>query len=183
MVVQYIFVFACFLIDGIIETCFPVNFAMNSVYFVSCFGVCALILTIRKMDFIDALILSILSGMFYDFFFTNSFLVYIFIFVLLCFIVKAWQKHVGESLLESIILAICSLFTMQLITYALMWFSGDTRVSFNSWIYNRMFLTLVVNVGFVFILHFLTNLRDDYIRMRDLKIRKDEKLSTRLLRR
>lgn len=176
MLVQYVFVFVCFLIDGAVETIFPVSFTMSHMYFISCFGVCGLVITIRKMDFVDAMILSVLSGMFYDFFYTDSFLVYTFIFSLLCIIVKAWTKHLGETLLESVVICISSLFAMQLITYGLMLLSRQTTVSFMVWITNRMFLTIVVNAVFVVILFFFANLRDSHLKKKELRIRKEERL-------
>ncbi|MFV0394048.1 MAG: hypothetical protein ACK5LC_06595 [Coprobacillaceae bacterium] len=176
MLVQYLFVFGCFLIDGAIEACFNVSFSMDHMYFVSCFGICGLVLTVRKMDFTDAIILSLLSGMFYDFFYTNSFLLYSIIFVLLCIMVKAWTKHLGESLLESIIICISALFATQLIVYGYMLLINETQISFNMWISNRMFLTIIINGLFVCILSVLVNFRDNYIKRKELRIRKEERL-------
>ncbi|MDF9824127.1 rod shape-determining protein MreD [Breznakia sp. PF5-3] len=176
MVVQYLFVFLCFLIDGAIEACFNISFSMDHMYFVSCFGICGLVLTVRKMDFTDAIILSLLSGMFYDFFYTNSFLVYSIIFVILCIIVKAWTKHLGDSLLESIVICISALFATQLIVYGYMLLINETKISFYMWISDRMFLTIIINALFVFVLFFLTNIRDNYIKKKELRIRKEERL-------
>jgi len=176
MIIQYLFVLFCFLIDGAIEAVFPVSFTMNSMYFISCFGVCGLVLTIRKMEFVDAMLLSIFSGMFYDFFYTDSFLVYTLIFSLVCVIVKAWTKHLGETLVESIIICISSLFAMQLLTYIFMLLSAQTNASFQLWITNRMFLTIVVNTLFVVILYFFANLRDTQIKKKEVRVRKEERL-------
>lgn len=176
MLVQYIFVLVCFLIDGAIEACFHVHFAADQMFFVSCFGFCGLVLTIRKMDTVDALLLSLLSGMFYDFFYTDTFLVYTVIFFLLCLIVKAWTKHLGYSLLESVIICVSALFAMQLSVYGYMLLSRQTSLSFYGWISDRMFLTILVNALFVLILFFFANIRDNYVKRKELKIRKEEKL-------
>lgn len=176
MIIQYLFVFACFVIDGAIEAVFNINYGIDHMYFVPCLGVCSLVITIRKMNFTDAMTLSVLSGMFYDFFYTKTFLTYTIVFVLLCLLVKAWTKHLGESLIESVIICICAVFAMQLLVYGYMLFLGKTQISFYAWITNRMFLTIVVNSVLVLVLFFFANLRDHYLQKRELRIRKEEKL-------
>lgn len=176
MAINYIFIFFAFLIDGAIESVFHVDYAIHSMYFVPAFGFSSLVLTIRKMEFTDALILSLFSGMFYDFFFANTFLVYTILFPLICIIVKSWTKHVGDSLIENIIIAMTSVFVMQFLVYIYMVVFNQTTIPFGMWIQQRMFLTLLVNGLFVIILYFLINIRDRYIHKKELKIRKDEKI-------
>lgn len=176
MFIHYIFIFLAFLIDSAIATIFPVSFTMDTMYFVSAFGFSSLVLTIRKMNFTDSMLLSILSGMFYDFFFADTFMLYTIVFAIVCIIVKSWTKHVGDSLVENIIIAMTAIFVMQFIVYGYMVVFHQTTITFASWIQNRMFLTLLVNAFLVIILYIFINIRDGYIQRKELKIRKDEKI-------
>ena len=53
MLYNYVFVFLGFLVDGVLNAVFPARFAFESMYFVPCVGLCAMVLTAKKMDKVD----------------------------------------------------------------------------------------------------------------------------------
>ncbi len=176
MLARYLLVFACFLIDGAIAMAFPGNFGASGMYFVPCLGFCAMVLTIRHLDFVDSLILSILFGMFYDFFYSFTPFLYTFIFVVMCLLVRVWIKQINESMLENVLLCVATVFVKELIVFLLMIGLQQTTMAFNTWLVDRIFLTLVVNGILVWILVFISILVDDYIHHKELQTRKEERL-------
>lgn len=176
MAANYFFVFLAFILDGVINMIFPVKFAFNTMYFVPCLGFCALVLTVRKMEKLDSLLLAIIAGMFYDFFYANTPFLYLIIFFLLCLITRLWVKQISDSLIETILLCISTIFIRELMVYFYMHISNQSALSFNEWLVNRMFLTLLINGILVTLLVFMSSLKDEYLRRKDIKQRKEEKL-------
>lgn len=176
MLAHYGLVLLCFFIDGILNILFPANFGFSSMYFVPCFGFCALMLTIRKMKFADAMIMSILFGMFYGFFYAGAMFTNVFLFVFSCLISRLWTKQVNDSAIENIVLCITTLFVKELMLYLWMHWSHQSALDFNTWLVNRMFFTLLVNGILVIALVFMSYVKDDFLRRRDVQIRREEKL-------
>ncbi|MFV0381395.1 MAG: rod shape-determining protein MreD [Breznakia sp.] len=174
MIIQYAFVFLAFVVDGIISAIFPIPYAMDTLYFIPCLGIIALVLTIRKLEKIDAIILSVFAGMYYDFFFTNRFLLYTIAFLILCFMVKQWGKHMGASIIESVAISIACIFMLQLLVFGIEKITMNTYVSLSTWVVNRMFLTLIVNTVLAMVIFFFDRYRDEYLRVKAAKIRRSE---------
>lgn len=173
---RYLLIFTCFLLDGAISVIFPVKFGASGLYFVPCLGFSAMVLTIRQMDFIDSLITAILFGMFYDFFYANTPFLYAIVFTLLCLLTRIWIKQINESMIENLLLCISTIFVRELMIYFIMITSNQTIMSFNTWMVNRMFLTLVVNGILVLALVFVSYIVEDHLQRRELQLRREERL-------
>ena len=176
MLLNYLFVLVAFLIDGILNVFFPVQFNMEHMYFVPCIGLCAMILVNRKMKTTDAVILSILFGLGYDFFYANTMFFYTIVFLLLCGVTRLWAKQINESVIESVSLCISTIFIKELMVYLFMLISNRTTIGFNSWLINRIFLTLLVNGILVSLLVFFTFVKEDYQQRKEVRMRKEERL-------
>ena len=176
MLTRYILVFVCFLIDGAIAMAFPPAFGASGMYFVPCLGFSAMVLTIRHLDFVNSIIISILFGMFYDFFYSFTPFLYTITFVVMCLLVRVWIKQINESMIENVLLCVATIFVKELIVYVFMIGTHQTTMVFNSWLVNRIFLTLLVNAILVFILVFISMIVDEYIHHKELKTRKEERL-------
>lgn len=168
-------VFACFLVDSILSVLFPGNFG-GGLYFVPCVGFCALILNIRHMELTDALLLSAFAGMFYDFFYANTLFLYFLLFCVMCFLTRLWILVMNESLLENVVLCISTIFVREFMVYVIMYTGNRTSMTFQVWMQDRIFLTLIVNAVLVFILVLISYLVEDYLHQRELRIRKEERL-------
>lgn len=176
MLTRYLLVFACFLLDGAIAMAFPPAFGGGTMYFVPCLGFSALVLTIRHLDFVDSLIISILFGMFYDFFYTFTPFLYTFIFTIMCLLVRVWIKQINESMVENVILCVATIFVKELLVFGTMIALRQTTMAFNTWLVDRIFLTLLVNAILVLVLVFISFLVDEYIHHKELQTRKEERL-------
>lgn len=176
MWVRYVVVLICFAIDGLIASLAPVNFMNNGMYFIPCLGFCAMVLSFRKMGTLDAVLMALVMGMVYDFFFTYSFLTYSIIFVLICFVVKFWTRHLGFTMLENLTICEATIFVKEFIIILLLIIFNRTTINLGTWLANRMFLTIVINAVLISALQFIVNVSEGLINTRDTKIRKEERL-------
>ncbi len=177
MLFHYLFILVCFLLDELLMVLFPNSFDPYSMIFVPCLGLSALVLASRHMDKTDALLIFLGFGMFYDFFVVREHLIYALIFVLLSFIVRIWSNHMMESVLESLLLVISTIFVKELIIYLYMLMSQVTQMNIALWLTNRLFLTLLVNGVLVVVIIFASRTIEDFILMREKRIRKEETIS------
>lgn len=176
MLANYLFVFVCFLIDGILNAMFPALFVFDSMYFIPCVGFSALVLVLRKVEMSDGLILTILSGMFYGIFYGNDMFLYLFLFLFIYLVLSLWIKQVNDSILENIVLCISTIFIKELVLYFYMRIRDFTTIGFNDWLVNRMFLTILINAAIVVVLVFLSYTKEDYLKQKEIRTRKEEKL-------
>ena len=56
MLTHAVFVFICFILDEILMVLFPGSYLLNDLLFIANLGFCAMILTIRKFDFLDSVL-------------------------------------------------------------------------------------------------------------------------------
>lgn len=175
MIAHSIFVIFYFLIDSMILALFPTSIA-NSFIFVPSLGFCAMVLTIRKFTSINAYIFAFSMGMLYDYLFANTFLTYACIYLFIAFVVQLWKKHMTDTAIELLILCISTLFVKECMIYFFMIFQQLTQVNMAIWFVRREFITLLLNGILVFFVIFLIRLKDEYLAMKDRKIRKEEKI-------
>ena len=79
----------------------------------------------------------------------------------------------GDSLLESIILWISSIFVKDLLVFLYMRGSGASEMQFAAWIVNYEILSIIGNGVLVFAVVKLVRIKNDYQRMKALLIRQD----------
>lgn len=176
MLVHVMFVSVCFLIDGILMTLFPNDNVGTQLLFISNLGFCAMILTIRKFEPINGYLFAICFGMVYDHFFANSFLVYAIVYCAIAFVIHVWSKHMMDTVLESIILCISTIFVKDLMVYCIMIFNRMTMLDIQTWFMTREFLTILANSILVLILISLIRIKDNYLEMKERQVRKEERV-------
>ncbi|MEG0092950.1 MAG: rod shape-determining protein MreD [Erysipelotrichaceae bacterium] len=176
MKVHALFVFCCFLIDGVLTVLFPSNYLLNQTIFIPCLGFSAMVLTIRKFNFVNACLFACCFGMFYDFFYARTFMLYMIIFTLVAMIVYFWSKHMMDTMIELLVLSISTIFVKELMVYWVMSLQHHTLMTLSEWFVNREFITLIGNGVLVIIVVFLGRIKDDYLQLKDSRIRKEERL-------
>ena len=105
MMIHALFVGFCFLCDEILMVLFPSDFLMQGLLFVSNMGFCAIMLTVRKFDWINTCLFAFGFGMIYDFLFAKDFLVYAIVFLIVAALLRIWTKHLRYAVRVS-----CSLY-------------------------------------------------------------------------
>lgn len=176
MGLHILFVVSSFLLDSILMNLFPNNLVGLQLMFLSNIGFSAMVLTVRKFSFIDGAIFAVITGMIYDYVFANSYFVYAIAFLLIACIIHFWSKHMMDTVLESLILCISTIFVKDFVVYFIMYFSGDTMISFKEWFMSREFLTILGNAILVLILVIAIRYKDEVIEMKEHKVRKEEKI-------
>lgn len=169
-------VLLCFLTDEILMVIFPGNYLLNGLLFISNLGFSAMILTIRKFSFLDSILFAVAWGMVYDFVFAQTFLVYAIVFGIVACLLRLWSKHMTDTLIESLILCIVTIFAKDLLVYFYMYFNRITALSLMNWAEHYELLTLLANTILVMIIVFLMRIKDDYLFMKEKRIRRGEKI-------
>lgn len=171
-----IFVFACFVIDSILAMLFPINYASQAYIFIPSLGFCALVLTIRRYNIIDGVLFAGCFGIFYDFFYANTYFINFIIYVLIAWLAYIWRKHMTETIIESIVLCVSTIFVKELLLYCMIKMLDQSSFSFSEWFIYREFLTLSINALMVFVLVSVIRMKDEYLLIQESKIRKEEKI-------
>lgn len=176
MLAHSLFVLICFLADNILMVLFPGDYLLQNLLFVSNLGFCAMILTIRRFPFLEAVLFAVLWGMFYDFCCANTFLVYAIIYGLVACLLKLWSKHMTDTLIESLILCVVTIFAKDIMVYFYMVFERITALSLMEWAERYELLTLLANAILVMVIVLLMRIKDDYLFMKEKRIRRGEKI-------
>ena len=171
-----IFVGICFLFDEILAVLFPNSYLINDLLFIPNLGFCAMILTIRKFDWIDTCLFAFGCGMIYDFCFANTFMVYAITYLIVACLLRLWIKHMTETMIESVVICIVTIFVKDLLIYCYLSFQRMTSMSLMLWAERYELLTLLGNAILVMIIANLIRIKDDYLEMKALRIRKEEKV-------
>ncbi len=172
----------CTLLDLAISVLFPGSFRMNDLIFVSSLGFSSMILVIRDYDLLDCCLVAFLYGLLVDLLIMNTFLLYAIIYLLIALLLHLWTKHMGDSVIESVILCIATIFVKDLLIFFYMRMSGISELSFTGWIVSYEFLSLIGNGVLVFLVVLLQRIKNDYQRIQALKVRQEEKVKWYTLR-
>ena len=171
-----LFVVFCFLIDEVLMILFPNSYLVDTLMFIPNLGFCAMILTVRKFNLIDTCLFAFGCGMIYDFCFANTFLIYAIVYTLVACLLHLWSKHMTDTLIESLILAIVTIFVKDLLVYFVMSFQGISEIPFLLWAEQFELLTLLGNAVLVLGIVFLQRSKEDYLEKKANKIRRGEKI-------
>ena len=81
-----------------------------------------------------------------------------------------------DTLIESLILAIVTIFVKDLLIYFYMSFQRMTEMSLKLWAERYELLTLLANAILAMVIVYLIKIKDDYLEMKARRIRKGEKV-------
>ena len=179
---NWLFFGLCTLVDLAISVLFPGNFLMNDLVFLPSVGFCSLVLVIREEMLFDRCLTAFLYGLLVDLFVTDTFLLHASVYLLIALLLQLWSRHMGDSVLESVILCIATIFVKDLLIFFYMRMSGISELSFAGWIVSYEFLSIIGNGVLVFAVVLLQRIKNDYQRMKARKIRQEEKVRWYTLR-
>lgn len=177
MIISFLFILACFLGDVVLSVLFPASFLPSDIVFVHGLGLSALVLSKRQMDPIDSHLLFLLFGLLYDFYASDTIFFYMIIFGILSFLVAQWQKHMMDSVFESALLCITTIFVKEVLIYFVMYLTHHTSMTFQELLVNRIFVTILVNGIFILLIILASRMINDMILMREKRIRKEERVT------
>lgn len=177
MIFHILFIASCFIADLVLAALFPISFEPMALVFIPCLGFSALVLSSKHMNKMDAFLLFVLFGLLVDYFLTDTFLLYTVVFALCSLIVSQWQKHLMDSLIESVLLVIATIFVKEFLVYLFMSITSMTEIALMDWVLRRLTLTLLINGCFVFVIVFAMRFADDIASAHERKIRKEESIT------
>lgn len=177
MILQVLFIAGCFCMDEMIGNFLPHSFFPQDIVIASCLGLSALVLTQRKMERVDSLLITVIFGLLYDYFAAHSFLVCTITFVIINLAVSQWQKHITESMFESCLLVFTTIFVKEFLVYFMMTLLSETMMPLSMWLMNRAIFTLLFNGVLVVLIVWISRVLEDMRLSREKKIRKEETIS------
>lgn len=166
----------CALIDECMMVWLPNSYLVDSLLFIPNLAFCAMILTLRQFRWLDKCLFAFGCGMIYDFCFANEFLLYAVVYVIVVCLLQLWSKHMTDTIFESFVLCIMTIFVKDLLVYCYMSFHRLTYLSLIDWAQRYELLTLLGNGILVVVLVVFIRMKDDYLKMKASRIRKGEKL-------
>ncbi len=173
--VYYSLMAIAFCADLIIQVLFPPLFEMNQMFFVPNIAFCTMILSVKKLEKVDAYILCMFYGILHNFIYSGGVVLYVFVYIIMCFITRVWTRLMNDSVVENIVLCMTTLFIKEALVFVFLLFTTQTTMSIQQWLTYRIFLTLLVNTLFATFIVFMSYLKDVYLVQKDVKIRKEEK--------
>ena len=173
---NWLFYTLCTLLDLAISVLFPGSYLMNDLVFLPSVGFCSVVLVIREHDLLDRCLTAFLYGLLVDLFIVNTFLLHAVVYLIIALLLQLWSRHMGDSMIESVILCIATIFVKDLLIFLYMRISGVSELSFVGWIVSYEFLSIVCNGVLVFLVVLLQRVKNDYQHMKALKIRQEEKI-------
>ncbi len=153
------FILLAFIFDLILQSIFPVDFEYRRLFVVFNTGLIALMLTIRKEDFLTVLIYAFSVGLALDFVRYGYFFLSALSFSITLVLARLWSNQVNESNLELMILSIIVVFLKELIQYSLLSFAGLTNLYPSTWFIYRAFLTILMHIPLSLLVIYFNRIR------------------------
>ena len=177
MIWHILYVLCCFLFDQILILLFPSSYLLQQMIFVPSLGFCAIMLTVRKYDLLSGVLFAFGFGLFYELFFSQTFMIYPLVYSLCVVLLKYWSKQVGYSLVESMLLCSILIFIKDLIVYLCMLITKISKLSFINWLCNIELLSIGINTLLIILIFFFLNRKDDLLMRKNIRLKSQEKLS------
>lgn len=174
--IHFLFIIGWMFVDSIVMQLFPNSYLVDGLMFFSQLGFCAFILTIRKFSLLDSLLFSFLCGFCFDFAFANTFMLHAWIYTILALIIRIWSKHMDESMIESIVLAIVTIFVKDVMVYVCMSLRYDRIFDFFLWVQRYELQTILGSIIGMFFVYYFYHIKEDYIERKAQALRKGEKV-------
>ena len=177
MIAHIITVLCCFWMDQCISILFPSSFLLQQMILIPSLGFCAILITVRKFDFISSILFAVLMGFVYELIFTQTFMIYPIVYAICILLLKFWSKQVGYSIIESSLLCIILVFVKELLVYLWMLFINATNLALINWMTRILLPSLLLNLVLVFVIFGIIHLKDEFLERKNLRIKKEESLT------
>ncbi|MGL5540064.1 MAG: hypothetical protein ACRDBX_00360 [Erysipelotrichaceae bacterium] len=165
-----------FLVDSLLALILPNDFSFTAFLFISNLGFMYWVLISIGMERVDRYLFAAVCGLLYGFFFTEQPLVYGVVYVLIAGLIQYWERHLTNTFFEKLMLVLSTLFIKDLALYFLYYIFFNYQISLVEWFVVREFLTLIVNAVFAMGLLLLESVVEDYLEIREHRIRFNEKI-------
>ena len=153
--INFAYILGFFLFDLILQSIFPVDFEYQHLFVVFNTGIIALMLMIRKENFLTVLIYAFSIGLILDIVRYGYFFLSALSFTITLILARLWSNQVNDSTIELMILAVIVVFLKELIKYALLAFAGLTFLYPSTWFIYRAFLTILMHIPLsLIVIHF-----------------------------
>ncbi|WP_159636801.1 hypothetical protein [Erysipelothrix anatis] len=156
----YIVILLC--LDGVLNA-LGRQFLIPQFTFVSNMAFMGLIMLSQNDSREESIIKAMILGIWLEFNYMDSFPIFFVSFALTMLIVRLFDRHIGYSVSEFILLIIVSLFIKEIITYIMAWYSKGYNQEFMAFLAYRSFWVLLGNLMLIPIVRFGYSKMHQYI--------------------
>ncbi len=176
MFADLFFIAICYIFDEAISVLFPASFIADGICLVSSLGFCGLIITMRKYDTFSATMLAAICGFLYAILFNSNYIIMPLIYALCILLLHFWQRHVGESIIESLFLGIIFTFVKDFLLYGTMYLLQVTNLNIEYFMKSIEAPSIILNTVTFLICILFIRMKDDYLERKALQIKAEEHL-------
>ena len=152
-----------FMLDIALQTIFPVDFQYQRLFVVFNMGIIALMLDLRKKDFLVVFSIAFVVGLGLDITRYGYFFLSALSLSLTMILIRVWSNQLNESVIELVILAVMSVFIKELVQYLLLLLSGLTSLYPSNWFIYRGFLTLLIHIPLSLVVIYFYRLKNQFL--------------------
>ena len=154
-----IYIIIAFLLDNFINLISFNNFSYQNFVFVPSFVFVASLILFSEDDFYYGLFKIFIIGIISDVIFLNPIFAYTISYIIAFVLLKLWQKNLGRSMLETIILFTILVFIKEISIYSMYTITNYISMPFESFMINRCIITVILNIFTIIILFFLLEVK------------------------
>ncbi len=174
---ELIFIAFAFVTDFIVTSVIPNDPSMSHFIFMSSAAFSAMLCVTKEKNWYQSICIAFCVGVILDFLSYNTFMLYTPISVLCSLVLYQWRKHVGETILEQLMLLLSVLFVKESLVYFFMVIGHGFTLSFTTFLLNRCITTLMLNAPIVLIILYIYSLKQEF----DFKLEENKKKAERRL--
>lgn len=169
-----LFLMGVLLIDLFISSVVASSFSFSYIVFVPMTSL--LFLSYRMMQNPTSMVLihGFVAGLLVDLMMHSVLFTHAIIYVIALVILREYQRHFSDTLLEIVIMGLLVIFIKELLLLMLMNTLNITDMSVLVWYRSRLFFTLMGNIPFILLAYYLSNKLDDVLKRQEKTKKRSE---------
>jgi len=152
-----LFVFLSLLIDVFVSTFIVSSFAWSNIVFIPMTSLLMLLFMMMNNPDEQVLWFGFMVGLIVDLMNHTPLFSQAIIYVLVLIILREYQRHFSDTLLEIVLMGIIIIFLKEMMLFVLLEFIQEINISVASWYMSRLFVTLIGNIPFILVAYWLAN--------------------------
>lgn len=164
------------ILDGFISIVFDNDYALIAPIFIPALATCSFMLSVREMNYRNALEFAIVVGLFMAFFEPMNIWVYVISYMFVTIVVKTWSISISDSFIEQLVLCVLAIFVKEAIVFIAERLYDNTNISVFTWVYKVLFKTILFNVPLAIFVIFMNKRKNEIVGDIVSKKKKKEKV-------
>ncbi|MFI3284543.1 MAG: hypothetical protein R3Y57_05620 [Erysipelotrichaceae bacterium] len=161
--INFLFIFFCFVLDCLLASFFPVDFSYQSVFFISQFSFMGLLLVSKRLTVTSLIRWAFIIGIIQDVFNGGHLFMSCGMNLLMLMLYRYWAINLSGSIIEEVILLTSLVFVKESMLFFLYKLLGVISMTYGTFFVYRLFLTCLLAPFSAFILYIINGFTSDWI--------------------